>query len=463
MSNETLKPHNIRLPDPFRETSCGLDEETAVQEALRCLDCRDMPCVSGCPLGVNIPAFIEQVQNREFEKAFEILSRSSCLPASCGRVCEQESYCQCRCTLNQYHSPMNIQGLERFVADWHYSHENPTEAPVLTKDKKVAIIGSGPSGLECAAELAKRGYPVTVFESLHKAGGVLVYGIPQFRLPKQVVEKELEALSALGVTIETNTVIGKTFTIDQLLKTGYDAVYIGCGAGMPNFMNIPGENLNGVYSANEFLIRNNLMEAYKDSRYTPIMKGKEVVVAGGDNAALDCARIALRLGAEHIHIVYRDSTETLPASARLLAQTLDEGITFHPLTGLVEIIGYDNSQNPEDPKNGFLKGVRCVRMKPADPGAGKNNIPAKIPDSEFILEADTVIVSIGTSPHSLIRSSTKDLSVNSQGGIIIEASTGATTKRGVFAGGDAVTGNSPIVDAMKAGKTAAAAIDTYLS
>ncbi len=446
----------------FKEVALGYSEETALAEAQRCLNCKNRPCVGGCPVNVHIPDFIAKIKEGDYEGAYREISLSSTLPAVCGRVCPQESQCESKCTLGIKFEPVGIGRLERFVADWH--NENQKEAPVVPESNghKVAIVGSGPSGLTCAGDLAKKGYKVTVYEALHTAGGVLVYGIPEFRLPKSIVAKEVDTLKALGVDIETNVVIGKTLTIDELFDMGYEAVFVGSGAGLPNFMGIPGESLKGVYSANEFLTRSNLMKAYRDDPVTPIMKGGKVAVIGGGNVAMDAARTALRLGADKVYIVYRRSMDELPARKEEVEHAMEEGIDFRLLNNPVEILGYNNPDDPRDPKNGFVTGMKCIKMELGEPDAKGRRRPIPIEGSEFVLDVDTVIVSIGTSPNPLIKSTTKGLEVNERGGIIINED-GLTSRDSVYAGGDAVTGAATVISAMGAGKVAAKAIDEQLS
>ncbi|MBR4303865.1 MAG: NADPH-dependent glutamate synthase [Clostridia bacterium] len=462
------KKHEMPSQEPavrahnFKEVALGYTMEVAVEEAKRCLNCKTQPCVSGCPVNINIPDFITQIKEGKFEEAYQIITKTSSLPAVCGRVCPQESQCESKCTLGVKFEPVGIGRLERFVADWH--NANVTEKPAAPESNghKVAIVGSGPSGLTCAGDLAKKGYKVTVFEALHTAGGVLVYGIPEFRLPKSIVAKEVDTLKALGVDVETNVVIGKTLTIDELFEMGYEAVFVGSGAGLPNFMNIPGEALKGVYSANEFLTRSNLMKAYLDNPVTPIQKGGKVAVVGGGNVAMDAARTALRLGAEKVYIVYRRSMEELPARHEEVEHAIEEGIDFQLLRNPVEILGYQNPDDPRDPRNGFVTGMKCVKMELGEPDAKGRRRPVEIPGSEFVLDVDTVIMSIGTSPNPLIKSTTKGLEVNNHGGIIVNED-GLTSREGVYAGGDAVTGAATVISAMGAGKTAAKAIDEFLS
>ena len=462
------KKHEMPTQSPeiraknFKEVALGYSEETAVAEAQRCLNCKNRPCVSGCPVNVHIPDFISKIKEGDFEGAYREISLSSTLPAVCGRVCPQETQCESKCTLGIKFEPVGIGRLERFVADWH--NENQPAAPDAPQSNghRVAIVGSGPSGLTCAGDLAKKGYKVTVFEALHTAGGVLVYGIPEFRLPKSIVAKEVDTLKALGVDIETNVVIGKTLTVDELFDMGYEAVFIGSGAGLPNFMGIPGESLKGVYSANEFLTRSNLMKAYKDDPVTPIMKGGKVAIIGGGNVAMDAARTALRLGADKVYVVYRRSMEELPARKEEVEHAMEEGIDFRLLNNPVEILGYNNPDNPRDEKNGFVTGMKCIKMELGEPDARGRRRPVPIEGSEFTLDVDTVVVSIGTSPNPLIKSTTKGLEVNERGGIIINED-GLTTRDCVYAGGDAVTGAATVISAMGAGKHAAKAIDEYLS
>ena len=462
------KKHEMPTQSPeiraknFKEVALGYSEETAVAEAQRCLNCKNRPCVSGCPVNVHIPDFISKIKEGDFEGAYREISLSSTLPAVCGRVCPQETQCESKCTLGIKFEPVGIGRLERFVADWH--NENQTVAPVAPQSNghRVAIVGSGPSGLTCAGDLAKKGYKVTIFEALHTAGGVLVYGIPEFRLPKSIVAKEVDTLKALGVDIETNVVIGKTLTVDELFDMGYEAVFIGSGAGLPNFMGIPGESLKGVYSANEFLTRSNLMKAYNDDPVPPIMKGGKVAIIGGGNVAMDAARTALRLGADKGYVVYRRSMEELPARKEEVEHAMEEGIDFRLLNNPVEILGYNNPDNPRDEKNGFVTGMKCIKMELGEPDARGRRRPVPIEGSEFILDVDTVVVSIGTSPNPLIKSTTKGLEVNERGGIIINED-GLTTRDCVYAGGDAVTGAATVISAMGAGKHAAKAIDEYLS
>ncbi|MBP3521350.1 MAG: NADPH-dependent glutamate synthase, partial [Oscillospiraceae bacterium] len=396
----------------FNEVALGYSEETALQEALRCLNCKNMPCVAGCPVNVHIPEFIAKIREGDFEGAYQVIQQSSTLPAVCGRVCPQETQCESKCVRGIKGEPVGIGRLERFVADWHNAHATQLPDKVPSNGHKVAIVGSGPSGLTCAGDLAKKGYQVTVFEALHTAGGVLVYGIPEFRLPKSIVQKEVDNLVAMGVDMETNMVIGKTLTIDELFGMGFEAVFVGSGAGLPNFMNIPGESLKGVYSANEFLTRSNLMKAYKDDPVTPIMKGGKVAVVGGGNVAMDAARTALRLGAEKVYIVYRRSLEELPARKEEVEHAMEEGIDFRLLNNPVEILGYHNPDDRRDPKNGFVTGMKCIKMELGEPDEKGRRRPVPVPGSEFELEVDTVIMAIGTSPNPLIKSTTEGLEVN---------------------------------------------------
>ncbi len=446
----------------FDEVALGYTAEVAVKEAARCLNCKNSPCVSGCPVNVNIPDFISHIKNGDFEGAYQVISKTSSLPAVCGRVCPQETQCESKCTLGVKFEPVGIGRLERFVADWHNANSKEAPSAPVSNGHKVAVVGSGPSGLTCAGDLARLGYKVTVFEALHKAGGVLVYGIPEFRLPKAIVAKEVDSLKAMGVDIETNVVIGKTLTVDELFDMGYGAVFIGSGAGLPGFMGIPGETLKGVYSANEFLTRSNLMKAYLNDPNTPIMKGGKVAVVGGGNVAMDAARTALRLGAEKVYIVYRRSMEELPARREEVEHAEEEGIDFRLLRNPVEILGYNNPEDPRDPKNGCVIGMRCIEMELGEPDEKGRRRPIAVEGSEFVLDVDTVIISIGTSPNPLIKNTTKGLEVNKRGGIVVNED-GLTSIEGLYAGGDAVTGAATVISAMGAGKTAAAAIDKYLS
>ena len=452
----SVRAHN------FDEVALGYTEEQALDEANRCLNCKNMPCVSGCPVKIHIPAFIEKIREGDFEGAYQIISRSSSLPAVCGRVCPQEVQCESKCVRGIKGEPVGIGRLERFVADWHNTFCQDAPIRPASNGHRVAVVGSGPSGLTCAGDLAKAGYEVTVFEALHTAGGVLVYGIPEFRLPKRIVAKEVDTLKALGVKIETNVVIGKTLTVDELFEAGYEAVFVGSGAGLPNFMGIPGEGLNGVYSANEFLTRSNLMKSYLASSETPIMKGGRVAVVGGGNVAMDAARTALRLGAEKVYIVYRRSMEELPARREEIEHAEEEGVDFRLLCNPTEIIGYHNPDDPRDPKNGFVTGITCVKMELGAPDERGRRRPVAVEGSEFTIDVDTVIMSIGTSPNPLIKSTTEGLEVNARGGIVVSED-GLTSRHAVYAGGDAVTGAATVISAMGAGKVAAKAIDEALS
>ena len=446
----------------FQEVALGYSEETAIDEAMRCLNCKHMPCVDGCPVKIHIPEFIAKIKEGDFEGAYQIISKSSSLPAVCGRVCPQETQCESKCVRGIKGESVGIGRLERFVADWHNTFATAEPVRPESNGHRVAVVGSGPSGLTCAGDLAKKGYEVTVFEALHTAGGVLVYGIPEFRLPKAIVAKEVDTLKKLGVKVETNVVIGKTLTVDELFGMGFEAVFIGSGAGLPNFMGIPGESYKGVYSANEFLTRSNLMKAYLDNPETPIMKGGKVAVVGGGNVAMDAARTALRLGAEKVYIVYRRSMEELPARKEEVEHAEEEGIEFRLLCNPTEILGYNNPEDPRDPKNGFVTGMKCVKMELGEPDAKGRRRPVVIPDSEFEIEVDTVVISIGTSPNPLIKSTTEGLEVNAHGGIIVNED-GLSSRNAVYAGGDVVTGAATVISAMGAGKTAAKAIDEYLS
>ncbi len=470
MAKANMSPNKNPMPaqEPkvrarnFDEVTYGYSEAAAIDEALRCLSCKNMPCVSGCPVNIRIPEFIGKIKECDFEGAYKIISESSSLPAVCGRVCPQETQCEAKCVRGIKGEPVGIGRLERFVADYHNAHATEALVVPLSNGHKVAVVGSGPSGLTCAGDLARLGYKVTVFEALHTAGGVLVYGIPEFRLPKSIVKKEIDNLKAMGVEIVTNVIIGKTLTVDELFEDGFEAVYIGSGAGLPNFMGIPGESYKGVYSANEFLTRSNLMKAYKDNPDTPIMKGGRVAVVGGGNVAMDAARTALRLGADKVYIVYRRSLSELPARREEVEHAEEEGVEFMLLNNPVEILGYNNPNDRRDPKNGFVTGMRCIKMELGEPDERGRRRPVEIPASEFTLDVDTVVISIGTSPNPLIKETTEGLEVNSRGGIIV-TDEGATSKEGVYAGGDAVTGAATVISAMGAGKVAAKAIHKYLS
>ena len=463
------KKHPMPVQQPkvrarnFEEVALGYDEKTAVAEAQRCLNCKNMPCVNGCPVNISIPSFINKVKEGKFEEAYNIITQSSSLPAVCGRVCPQETQCESKCTLGIKFEPVAIGRLERFVADYHNKNFKGVVSVPVSNGHKVAVIGSGPSGLTCAGDLAKKGYRVTVFEALHLAGGVLVYGIPEFRLPKDIVKKEVETLKQYGVEIDTNVVIGKTLTIDELFKAGYEAVFIGSGAGLPRFMGIPGESLKGVYSANEFLTRSNLMKAYKQHSDTPVMHAKKVVVVGGGNVAMDAARTALRLGADSVRIVYRRSMEELPARREEVEHAEEEGIIFDILRNPVEILGYRNAENARDPRNGFVTGIKVIKCELGEPDEKGRRRPVEVPGSEYEIEADCVIMAIGTSPNPLIKNTTAGLEVNKRGGIVVDEQSCKTSLPGVYAGGDAVTGAATVILAMGAGKSAAKAIDEYLS
>ncbi|HBV82681.1 MAG TPA: glutamate synthase (NADPH), homotetrameric [Lachnospiraceae bacterium] len=439
----------------FDEVCLGYNKEEAMEEATRCINCKNAQCIKGCPVAIDIPAFIEQVKLGNIAEAYQIISQSSALPAVCGRVCPQESQCEGKCIRGIKGDPVSIGKLERFVADWARENNIKPEPAKEKNGKKVAVIGSGPAGLTCAGDLARLGYDVTIFEALHEAGGVLVYGIPEFRLPKEeVVAKEIANVESLGVKIEKNVIIGKSITIDELIEEeGYEAVFIGSGAGLPKFMGIPGENANGVFSANEYLTRSNLMKAFNENTNTPIMRGKKVAVVGGGNVAMDAARTALRLGAE-VHIVYRRSEEELPARVEEVHHAKEEGIIFDLLTNPTEIL--------ED-ENNWVRGMKCIKMELGEPDASGRRRPVEIPNSEFEMELDTVIMSLGTSPNPLISSTTEGLETNKWKCIVADEEFGRTSKEGVFAGGDAVTGAATVILAMGAGKAAAKGIHNYLS
>ena len=458
MANMSPKKQIMPSQDPsirannFKEVALGYTKEMAIEEANRCLHCKNMPCVSGCPVHINIPDFIQKIKEGNFEEAYDIISKSSSLPAVCGRVCPQESQCECLCVrgkaIKVKSEAVAIGRLERFVADYHNNNCRELPKRVESNGHKVAIIGSGPSGLACAGELAKSGFDVTIFEALHLAGGVLVYGIPEFRLPKDIVEKEVNNLKALGVTIKTNVVIGKTLTIDELFEDGFEAIYIASGAGLPKFMNIDGEGLNGVLSANEFLTRINLMKAYKADSSTPVIHAKKVIVVGGGNVAMDAARCAKRLGAD-VTIVYRRTRVELPARAEEVEHAMEEGINFIFLSNPVRINGDDNSN---------VKSITCIRMELGEADASGRRRPVEILNSEYDIEADCVIMALGTSPNPLIKSTTEGLEVQKWGGILADEETGATSRKHIYAGGDAVTGAATVILAMGAGKKAAHAI-----
>ena len=470
MPNMSLKKNPMPHQDPvvragnLQEVALGYTREQAIDEAQRCLHCKNMPCVSGCPVQIHIPDFIAKVAEGDFEAAYQIIAQDSALPAVCGRVCPQETQCESKCVRGIKGEPVGIGRLERFVADWHNANATEKAARPASNGHRVAVIGSGPAGLTCAGDLARKGYEVTVFEALHLAGGVLVYGIPEFRLPKSIVQKEVDGLKDLGVKIETNAVVGRSITIDELMEEmKFEAVFIGSGAGLPMFMHIPGENLKGVYSANEFLTRINLMKAYREGADTPIMdlKGKKVAVVGGGNVAMDAARCSKRLGAD-VYIIYRRSEAELPARREEVEHAEEEGIIFKTLTNPVEILGYNNPEDKRDPKNGSVCGIKCVEMELGEPDASGRRRPIVKEGSEFDMEMDCVIMSLGTSPNPLIKSTTKGLEINKKGGIIVNEE-GLTSREGVYAGGDAVTGAATVILAMGAGKTAAKAIDEYLA
>ena len=446
----------------FEEVATGYTYEMAIEEARRCLNCKNKPCVSACPVRIDIPAFIERVANEDIEGAFEVLNKQSSLPAVCGRVCPQETQCESKCVRGIKGEPVGIGRLERFVADWHREHA--AEAPKVPESNghKVTVIGAGPAGLTCAGDLARLGYKVTVYEALHVAGGVLSYGIPEFRLPKAIVNKEVDNLKAMGVDIITDAVIGKVLTIDELFEDGFEAVFIGTGAGLPRFMGIPGESLKGVYSANEFLTRINLMKAYKEGSKTPIRHGNNVAVVGGGNVAMDAARCAKRLGAENVYIVYRRGMQELPARREEVEHAQEEGIIFKTLTNPVEVLGYNNPDDKRDPRNGEVCGMKCVEMELGEPDASGRRRPIVKEGSEFTLDIDTMIMALGTSPNPLIRSTTPGLDTNKHGCIVTQGEDGLTSREGVYAGGDAVTGAATVILAMGAGKNAAAAIDEYI-
>ena len=459
MPNMSLKRNPMPSQDPnvrnknFEEVALGYTKEMAIDEANRCLNCKTKPCTKGCPVHIEIPDFIKEIQNGDFKKAYEVIHQSSSLPAVCGRVCPQETQCEKYCVRAVKGESVGIGRLERFVADYYRENIHEDVSKPESNGHKVAVIGAGPSGLTCAGDLAKLGYEVTIYEALHLAGGVLVYGIPEFRLPKSIVSNEVENLKKLGVKIETNVVVGRTITVDELFESGFEAIFIGSGAGLPRFMNIKGENLKGVYSANEFLTRINLMKAYNDDSDTPIMHGKNVAVVGGGNVAMDAARSAKRLGAENVYIVYRRGMEELPARKEEVHHAVEEGIIFKTLNNPTEILGDEHK---------FVTGMKCVEMELGEPDASGRRRPVVKPDSEFTLDVDVVIMSIGTSPNPLIKTTTKNLETNSHGCIVVTEETGQTSREGVYAGGDAVTGAATVILAMGAGKTAAKSIDEYI-
>ena len=459
MPNMSLKKNEMPVQQPevrkknFSEVALGYTEEQALDEAERCLNCKNKPCMGGCPVAIDIPAFISKIKERDYEGAYQIISRSSSLPAVCGRVCPQETQCESKCVRGIKGEPVAIGRLERFVADWHNAHSEGVAELPAKNGHKCAVIGAGPSGLTCAGDLAKLGYEVTVFEALHLAGGVLVYGIPEFRLPKSIVQREIENLQALGVKVETNVVIGRTIEVDELFSDGYEAIFIGSGAGLPRFMNIAGENFRGVYSANEFLTRVNLMKAYKENSDTPIKNSRSVAVVGGGNVAMDAARCAKRLGAENVCIVYRRGEAEMPARAEEVHHAKEEGIIFRTLTNPTEILGDEHKQ---------VCGMKCVEMELGEPDASGRRQPVVKPDSEFVLDVDCVIMAIGTSPNPLIRNTTSGLDTNKHGCFIADEE-GHTSREGVFAGGDAVTGAATVILAMGAGKKAAKAMHEYIT
>ena len=459
MPNMSLKknempaqPADVRNGN-FDEVALGYTEEQALDEAARCLHCKNKPCREGCPVGIDIPAFIARVAEKDYEGAYQVIAESSSLPAVCGRVCPQETQCEKHCVRAIKGESVGIGRLERFVADYHNTHSKAEAVRPASNGHRVAVIGSGPAGLTCAGELARMGYDVTVFEALHLPGGVLVYGIPEFRLPKAIVSREVETLRSLGVKIETNVVVGKSRSVDELFASGFEAVFIGSGAGLPKFMNIPGENLKGVYSANEFLTRVNLMKAYQPGSETPIMRADRVAVVGGGNVAMDAARCAKRLGASKVYIVYRRGADELPARAEEVEHAKEEGIEFRLLTNPIESLRGEN---------GFVAGIRCERMELGEPDASGRRRPVAVKDSAFDIELDAVIMAIGTSPNPLIKSTTKGLETQKWGGIVAEEPSGQTSREGVFAGGDAVTGAATVILAMGAGKSSARAIDEYI-
>lgn len=460
MPNMSLKKTKMPHQDPskrvtnFNEVALGYTEEQAVNEANRCLNCKHKPCVSLCPVSIDIPSFISKIKEKNFEEAYKIISKSSSLPAVCGRVCPQEVQCESKCVRGLKGDPVAIGNLERFVADWHNKNAKKQPKTKNNSKQKIAVVGSGPASLACAGDLAQKGYRVTIFEALHIPGGVLVYGIPEFRLPKNIVEKELQNLKDIGVEIQTNVVIGSSITIDELFSQNYKAVFIGSGAGLPRFMNIPGENLNGVYSANEFLTRINLMKAYMSNSSTPIKKCKKVAIVGGGNVAMDAARSAKRLGAEEVYVIYRRSEKEMPARLEEIKHAKEEGIIFKTLCNPKEIQGDSNY---------FVNKIICSEMILGEPDQSGRRRPIKKENSDFAIDVDCVVISIGTSPNPLIKNNTPGLKTNDWGGLIVNEETGLTSKEGVFAGGDVVTGSATVILAMGAGKTASKAIDNYLS
>ena len=460
MPNMSLKKNPMPHQDPvvragnFQEVALGYTREQAIDEAQRCLHCKNMPCVSGCPVQIHIPDFIAKVAEGDFEAAYQIIAQDSALPAVCGRVCPQETQCESKCVRGIKGEPVGIGRLERFVADWHNANATEKAARPASNGHRVAVIGSGPAGLTCAGDLARKGYAVTVFEALHTAGGVLMYGIPEFRLPKAIVQKEIDNLKALGVEFVLNFVVGRSETIDDLFADGYEAIFVGSGAGLPSFMHVPGENYNGVYSSNEYLTRVNLMKAYKEDADTPILRAKRVAVVGGGNVAMDAARCAKRMGAEEVYIVYRRGEAEMPARLEEIHHAKEEGIIFKFLTAPVEVLG--------DPDTYLVTGLKCQQMELGEPDASGRRRPVPVEGSEFVIDLDAVIVAIGTTPNPLIRSTTPGLETNKRGCIVADEENGITSKDGVFAGGDAVTGAATVILAMGAGKRAAAAMDAYV-
>ena len=466
MANINLSKEKTKMPmqdavlrgKNFEEVATGYTYEMAVNEANRCLDCKNPICIKGCPVSIDIPSFIREIKNGDINKAYAIINKTSSLPAICGRVCPQETQCEAKCVRGIKGEPVAIGRLERFVAD---NVTNIESKDIANNGIKVAVVGSGPAGLSCAGDLRSYGYDVTVFEALHTEGGVLSYGIPEFRLPKSIVKKEVENLKNKGVNFVCNVVIGKTLYIEDLLLDGFKAVFIGSGAGLPNFMGIEGEALKGVYSANEFLTRSNLMKAYENSSSTPIIKGKNVAVIGGGNVAMDAARTALRLGAENVYIVYRRSLEELPARAEEVENAMEEGIQFKLLTNPIKINGFFDENDKRNVKNGFVTSIECIKMQLGEPDEKGRRRPIPIENSNFTMDVDVVIMAIGTSPNPLIKETTKDLEVNKWGGIVIDEN-GLTSIPGVYAGGDATSGSATVITAMGAGKKSAKAIDEYL-